>query len=214
MKKIKFPLEMKDGKQVWELDEFQSNFDMEKAVEYFSVGRLQAWLESSYNDDILEEISGLTGNEEDFVERFTEALGVEAGETEFNVREEIEKSGIKEKLKRIYPEETVEEMLPSVADSQEGMERLLSKGSRKIFLLPGTYRIPAAARDVTFEGIQSPEVCFGAADRREYVKQRVRFLGVVPADENAGRFLRGDDLKDVCAGLLNVIKQNLDKMHG
>ncbi len=212
MKKIIFPLEMRDGKQVRELDEFQAYFDLGKAIEYFSNGRLQTWLESSYNDDILEEIGRLTGKEEDFVAQFTQALGVEVEEKEFNVQEELEKARVKEKLKRFYPEKTVGEMLPSAADSQESMERLLSKGCSKIFLLPGTYRIPVGACDVTFEGIQNPEVCFDAADRREFVKQRVRFLGVAPADENAGRFLQGDDLKDACAGLLDVVRQNLDKM--
>ena len=53
MKKIKFPLEMAGGKQVRELDEFQEAFDLEKAVEYFSNGKLQKWLENNYNDDIL-----------------------------------------------------------------------------------------------------------------------------------------------------------------
>ena len=35
MKKIRFPLEMAEGKMVKELDEFQEYFDLEKALEYF-----------------------------------------------------------------------------------------------------------------------------------------------------------------------------------
>lgn len=54
MKKIRFPLEMAEGKMVKELDELQEYFDLEKALEYFQNGKLQKWLENTYNDDILE----------------------------------------------------------------------------------------------------------------------------------------------------------------
>ena len=91
MKKIRFPLEMAEGKMVKELDELQEYFDLEKALEYFQNGKLQKWLENTYNDDILEELEELTGEEEDFIERFTEALGVEQQEIQVNVKEILEK---------------------------------------------------------------------------------------------------------------------------
>ena len=37
MKKIRFPLEMAEGKMVKELDELQEYFDLEKALEYFQI---------------------------------------------------------------------------------------------------------------------------------------------------------------------------------
>ena len=77
MKNIRFPLEMAGGKMVRELEEFQEYFDLEKAIEYFSNGKLQRWLESTYNDDILEEIEKMDGKEPDFVRKFTDALGVD-----------------------------------------------------------------------------------------------------------------------------------------
>lgn len=212
MKKIKFPLEMKNGKQVRELEEFQEYFDLAKAVEYFSSGRLQEWLKNSYNDDILEEIDGLTGQEDDFVEQFTRALGVEGCAEKIDVREEMEKAGTMEKLKQFYPEKTAEELLPSAADSQERVERLLAKGRRKIHLLPGKYRIPANARSVTFAGIQNPEIFLEAEDRGAFVRQKNRFSDIIPADDHARRLLQGSDLNDMCAGLMGVLKRNLDKM--
>lgn len=214
MKKIKFPLEMKDGKQVRELDEFQEYFDLGKAVEYFSNGRLQTWLESSYNDDILEEISELTGEEADFVERFTRALGVEVetGTEEIDIPEEMEKASIKEKLKQYYPEETVGKLLPFTVDSQEGLEKLLSEGCRKVYLLTGIYNISVDVHDVRLVGIKSPAVRLDAADRSMFVKQRVRLSGVIPIDEITGQMLQSDGLNDACMGVLDVLKLNLDKM--
>ena len=39
-KRIKFPLEMKDGSKVREQDDFIEYFDLRKAVEYFFNGKL------------------------------------------------------------------------------------------------------------------------------------------------------------------------------
>ena len=66
-KRIKFPLEMKDGRKVRELDEFIEYFDLGKAVEYFCSGKLQAWFDNIYASDIVEELNKLTGEEDDFV---------------------------------------------------------------------------------------------------------------------------------------------------
>ena len=61
MKKINFPLFMKENKPVNELEELQEYFDLKRAVEYFVNGKLQKWLENNYNDDLAEELSELTG---------------------------------------------------------------------------------------------------------------------------------------------------------
>lgn len=55
-KKIKFPLEMKDGRKVRELDELKEYFDLGKAVEYFCSGKLQTWLDNVHASDIVEEL--------------------------------------------------------------------------------------------------------------------------------------------------------------
>ena len=48
MKKINFPLFMKENKPVNELEELQEYFDLKRAVEYFVNGKLQKWLENNY----------------------------------------------------------------------------------------------------------------------------------------------------------------------
>ena len=122
MKKIKFPLEMAKGKMVRELDEFQEYFDLQRAVEYFYNGKLQKWLENTYNDDILEELEELTGQETDFVKRFTEILGVDYQEQPIDIKQMMDQAQLKEKLKRILPEDEVEEAVESSADTQEKLE--------------------------------------------------------------------------------------------
>ena len=70
-KKIRFPLEMKEGRKVRELDELREYFDLRKAVEYFCNGKLQTWLSNLYASDIVKELEALTGEVEDFIERFS-----------------------------------------------------------------------------------------------------------------------------------------------
>lgn len=139
MKKIRFPLDMKNGIKVWELDEFREHFDLEKAVEYFGNGKLQRWLKNTYNDDILEEIEGLHQADEDFIQKFTEALGVEICDKNLNVQEIIRNSSLKEKLKRYLPEEEIEKIYPSAATTQEELEHLTTRKLQKIYLVSNTF---------------------------------------------------------------------------
>lgn len=212
MKKIKFPLEMKDGVPVRELEELQEYFDLERAVEYFANGRLQKWLENSYYDDILEEIRELTGEEADFVERFTEALGVKIEMKQMDVRALMKRAALKEKLKRLFPEEKIEELISVTADSQEEMERLVSAGYKKIYLLTGTFHISGNIQNIEFEGIDNPQIILEAKDRNLFMKQRIRFSGVTAADENTEKMIQMDDLDGVLLNLLDVLELQIEQM--
>ena len=210
MKKIRFPLEMAEGKMVKELDELQEYFDLEKALEYFQNGKLQKWLENTYNDDILEELEELTGEEEDFIERFTEALGVEQREIQIDVKEILEKAHLKEKLKRLFPEEKVEEMVNSSADSQEMLEKLIKGGRKKIYLIGGTYRIPENARGIAFTGVGETKVTIEEKDEYKFLEQRLQFNGLLPADEESRKMMNLDDTKMVFLDFLKLMELQLE----
>ena len=190
MANIRFPLIMKDGKQARELEELQKYFDLEKAVEYFASGKLQKWLESTYNDDILDEISELTGEEEDFVSRFTEALGVnledveiKAGGETFDPQRSIRESNIKEGLKSLVPLDEIEELIPLTVESQEWFETYVKEGKDRIYLLAGEYFIPKWMKDIRIEGIGEVTARVEAENKEEFVKQNVNVVKVKPADE-------------------------------
>ena len=212
MKKIRFPLEMAEGKMVKELDELQEYFDLEKALEYFQNGKLQKWLENTYNDDILEEPEELTGEEEDFIERFTEALGVEQREIQIDVKEILEKAHLKEKLKRLFPEEKVEEMMDSSADSQEMLERLIEEGRKKIYLVEGTYRIPGNAQGIDFIGIGDVKAAIEEKDERKFLEQRLQFKDLFPADEESKKMMALDDTKMIFLDFLKLMELQLERI--
>ena len=204
-KKIKFPLEMKDGRKVRELDELKDFFDLRRAVEYFCSGKLQTWLDNAYASDIVEELNKLTGEEEDFVERFTEALGVKC-EEEVNVSEIIHDSFLKEKLKRFYPEEESEAMVEKTADTQARFGQLIKAGHKEIYLLSGTFSILKKMKGLKLKGLDSPKVVIKVQTAEEFRKQEISLKDILPADEETEKIMSSDELSDVVNELLDVLE--------
>lgn len=210
-KRIKFPLEMKDGRKVRELDEFIEYFDLRKAVEYFCSGKLQAWFDNLYASDIVEELNKLTGEEDDFEKRFTEILGVECVE-EIDIRKIIHNSFLKEKLKRFYPEEESEIMVRRTADTQERFEELIKDGEKEIYLLSGTFTILKKMKGLKLAGLDSPGVVIKAQTSAEFWKQKITMKDIVPADEETKKIMSGDELSAAANELLDVLEMYLQNM--
>ena len=53
---IKFPLKMADGTSVRTLEDLKEHHDLPTIMKYYRDGKLQRWLKSDYNDDIIEQI--------------------------------------------------------------------------------------------------------------------------------------------------------------
>ncbi|MCF2554376.1 hypothetical protein [Faecalicatena contorta] len=218
MANVRFPLIMKDGTKVRELEEFQNHFDLERAVEYFANGKLQKWLESTYNDDILDEISGLTGKEEDFVVRFAEALGVDLDEIEvktgnkaFDPQKSMRESHIKEVLKASVPLEKIEELLPFTVESQEGFETYVKEGKNKIYLLEGQYFIPKWMNNIRIEGIGEVTARVEAENKEDFINQNVKVTQVKPTDERTKEVMTVDAISSNVLELLETLKLMIEK---
>lgn len=213
MANIRFPLEMKDGVKVRELEEFQENFDLEKAIEYFANGKLQKWLESTYNDDILEEIESLSEDDEDFVSKFTEALGVEGDCTHgrIDLQKNLRESHIKERLKGLLPTEKVEQVLAYTVESQDMLEQYVQEGKKKVYLLDGEYYIPNWISDVKLEGIGEVIVRIEAQNKEEFIKQRICMINVKPADDQTEKKMVIETLDSTLLELLDILKRMIEK---
>lgn len=212
MKKIKFPLEMAKGKMVRELDEFQEYFDLQRAVEYFYNGKLQKWLENTYNDDILEELEELTGQETDFVKRFTEILGVDYQEQPIDIKQMMDQAQLKEKLKRILPEDEVEEAVESSADTQEKLEELIKSGVKKVYLLSGTYRIPRQAEGILFIGLGEPSVEIEENDQKKFQQQGLQFRDVKPENEESRKLMSLSEIAALMLECLDLLQLQLERI--
>lgn len=213
MANIRFPLEMKDGVKVRELEEFQENFDLEKAIEYFANGKLQKWLESTYNDDILEEIESLSEDDEDFVPKFMEALGVEGDCTHgrIDLQKNLRESHIKERLKGLLPTEKVEQVLAYTVESQNMLEQYVQEGKKKVYLLDGEYYIPNWISDVKLEGIGEVIIRIEAQNKEEFIKQRISMINVKPADDQTEKKMVIETLDSTLLELLDILKRMMEK---
>lgn len=199
---------MAQGRLVKELDEFQQYFDLEKAVAYFCNGKLQKWLENTYNDDIVEELGDLTGQERDFVERFTDILGVTyTPEKKTDVQKLMKDSSVKERLKRFFTDEEAGRIADMTAETQQDLERLAAEGESHIYLLSGTFQIPKTIKGTTFEGIDDPKITFEETDEKKIQDQCLRFLDVFPADERSQRSMQSKEgWEDLTLELLDVLE--------
>lgn len=113
MKRIKFPLVMKNDIQVRSLEELQQHFDMESIFEYFQNGKLVTWLEDRELTEIMERVNNLFPAYLDSVEGLCKALSVPY-QPEYNDVFEKAKESRKEKRIQWLKESVGEERFSGI----------------------------------------------------------------------------------------------------
>lgn len=208
MKRIKFPLIMKNGAEVRDIESLRKNFDMESVAEYLSNGKLEKWLENNYYDDILENIQGLDQTAEDFGSRLAEALGAEWTGNDFNVRQVIKQTELKEALKPYVSEEELERM-EYIADTQEALEQFVKQGKSPIYLYGEGFIIRDWMENIECIGIENPTVSVEAARPEEYWKKNIRLSKVSVDDEEINLLIRESE-RGIYYSFLKTLESYLD----
>ncbi len=206
MKRIKFPLVMKNGAEARDIEGLRKNFDIGLAAEYFSNGKLERWLENNYYDDILEAVRELDSSGQDFGRELAEALGVrweDAGEVDLQAV--MKRTGLKEQLKPYVSEEQLEEM-EHIADTQAEFERLAKGGCGRVYLFGEGFRIPEWMENIECIGINRPVVSLETKSREEFKKKNIKLREVAFADDEMKKAAMGDSITDVYHGLLDVLE--------
>lgn len=211
MRKFKFPLKMKDNIEVWELEDLQENFDMEKAIEYFSNKKLMTWLENTYNDEALKKIEKLTGEESDFTQKFTEALGVKCDFDNKEIERMLWISLKKEKVKKYFPPEQAEKIAERTVEDQKELEKLVRKGENQIYLFSNTFVISAKMKDVELIGIDHPNVIIRAKTAIAFDEQNIKFINVDAADDETSKIMNDNRIDPLMNALLDVLKSYIEK---
>lgn len=218
-KRIKFPLEMKDGVKVRSLEELQEHFDMEKVLEYYfsSDKKLQRWLENYYYDDLLEEVEKLSGEEENLAELLGSILGVDKEKCVLDVSELKWKTQTRETLK-LYGREDLAEHLEQVADTQERLQKLVEKGCKKVYLLKNSYTITKNMQGIEIEGVGEPEIEIEAQDIQDFSRQNVRMKKISYANEECRKKASCNPvitgvmgITEFCSTLLQLIEVKEEK---
>ena len=212
MKKIKFPLVMKNGEEVRDIEALRENFDIESAAEYYSNGKLERWLENNYYDDILEKVRELTGDEDDFGELLAKALGAEwDGSEKINLRSIMKGTELREQLKPYVSEEELEKM-EHIADTQEELERLVQSGCSPVYLFVKTFSIREWMGNTEFIGIGCPVVDLEIHSREEFQKKKIKLQDVEFATEEMKKAAMGSPETAIYYSMLDAFKLYLSKV--
>lgn len=210
MKRIKFPLVMKNGTEVRDIESLRKNFDMESVIEYFSNGKLEKWLENNYYDDILEKIQGLDQNAGDFGSRLADALGTEWQGNDFDVQQVMKQTELKEELKPVVSEEELNRM-EYIADTQETLERIAKQGKSPIYLYGDKFTIRKWMENIECIGIQNPTVSVEVRSPEEYRKKKIR-LSKVNVDDKEINLMIQESERGIYYRFLKTLESYLDSM--
>lgn len=206
MKRIKFPLVMKNGAEARDIEQLREHFDIGLAAEYFSNGKLERWLENNYYDDILQAVRGLDGSEQDFGRKLAEALGVQwEAAKDVDVQAVMKLAGLKEQLKPYVSEEQLEGM-EHIADTQAELERLAKEGCGRVYLFGEGFCIPGWMENIECIGINRPTVRLETKSREEFKKKDIKLREVDFEDDEMKKAAWGDPVTDVYNGLLDVLE--------
>ena len=181
-KKIKFPIEMKDGVMVRTIEELRENFDVEKLVEHYESGKLESWLQDRYYDVELQKISELNREGKKFVPLLCDCFGITVQEEEVS---EIDAEFLKRRVEKLnhLKSLTEDKMLLSrvddIAITQEDLMDLLDSGKSEIYLCEGDFTIPVSVPNKTYTGIFNPTAVIRAVDNVNFKKQNITFNDMV-----------------------------------
>lgn len=156
---VKFPLEMKDGVKVRNINELKDNFDVEKIIGYFLDGKLKAWLEARYYEEELEAIEQLDNNDSNLANKLCDIFEIEHEEAEeINTEEIVKRNERIAKLKQLTTDERIINNVDSVAFDQEELGELYDNDVEKIYLCEGSFVIPKSKCNLEYVLIDPVEV--------------------------------------------------------
>ena len=159
-KKIRFPLQMKDGAAVRTLEELWEHFDLESVLGYFADGKLKTWLSDRYYDEMAEKVATLTADVPDLNAKLCEILGVEysseSDDTDFEaLQRQNEKLRV---LREVTDDQEILNNVDSVAFDQDELFDILDEAPDVIYLYGDKFSIPYAKGDIKYTGINNCKV--------------------------------------------------------
>lgn len=177
-KKIRFPLEMKDGVEVRNIEELKENFSLEQILFYLSNGKLETWLRDRYYDDIADAISELDQEDVELSKKICNIFEVEYEENEVDVEEMMERKRKIELLKDFTDEKKFFDVVEKIAFEQDDIYDLLDEGETTIYLCGDKFSIPLAKKGIRYIGVNSPTVVISSKDKVDFEGKKIIFENV------------------------------------
>ena len=179
-RKVKFPLELKDGYLARSnIEEVREHFDLEKIIAQFHNGRLKIWLDDHYLPEMAEQVAALDSDAPDLAAQLCVILGVEgiASNTVDSqaVRERERKL---QKLRQCTSNERYLNMVEYAAFDQKDLDDVLNNNPTEILLCGGEFHIPLVAKQRTYYGVGNVVAVIDSERPVDFEKLGIRFIDV------------------------------------
>lgn len=164
-RKVKFPLKMADGASVRDPDELKTHFDLLSVLEYYANGKLAEWLDNCLYTHEAQAVRALDSSAEDFRQKLCDILGVAYTEQDSSASLEkvSEKNKRLAKLRQYTDDGNILAAADHVVFSQEELVKLLDQEPdiKVIYLCGERFAVPADWKEITYIGVNHPQVYIG-----------------------------------------------------
>lgn len=177
-KKIRFPLEMKDGAEVRNLEELKENFSLEHVLVYLEDGKLITWLRDRYENEIADAVLALNREDADFYKKICDIFEVEYVETQEDIEKAMERKRKEALLKEVTDEEKFYEVVEQIAFTQDDLYDLLDGEETEIYLCGREFAIPLEKNGIHYIGINNPVAVIVSKEKVDFEEKGITFLGI------------------------------------
>lgn len=178
-KKIRFPLEMKDGIEVRNLEELKENFSLERILFYLTDGKLETWLRDRYEDGLADAIAGLEREDKELNRKICEIFEVEyVPEGEADLEKVAERKRKMELLKEYTEDEQYAKVIDQTAFEQDELYDLLDEGKTTIYLCGEKFSVPLGKEGIRYVGINTPVVVISSKEKIDFEKKGIIFENI------------------------------------
>ena len=177
-KKIKFPLQMKDGYKVRTMEELRVHSDPESLIGYFLDGKLKNWLKDRYYQEEIDKIDKLKSSDDNLLQNLYDILNINKKNNDMKKSEMddvLRKHNILSKVKQYTDNKEVLEKIDSIAISQNELENILKKNVSTIYLLGNKFVLPQGVENVYIKGINNVEIEVNSEEVVDFEKIGVYF---------------------------------------
>ena len=179
-RKVKFPLELKDGYLARSnIEEVRTHFDLEKIIAQFHNGRLKIWLDDHYLPEMAEQVAALDGDAPDLAAQLCAILGAEGVATENVDSSLIQKREEKrQRLSQYTTNPILCDMAEYAAFEQRDLDRLIKEGAQEIILCNANFHIPLNVKNKTYLGVGKAVAVIDSKTAVDFETLGIRFVDI------------------------------------
>lgn len=177
-KKIKFPLQMKDGYKVRTMEELRLHSDPESLIAYFLDGKLKSWLKDRYYQEEIDEINKLKSSDDNLLQNLYDILNINKKNDDmekFEIDDVLRKYDILSKAKQYTDNKEILENIDCIATSQDEFENVLKKNVSTVYLLGNKFVLPHCAENILIRGINNVEIEVNSEEVIDFEKINICF---------------------------------------